>query len=322
MENLEWKLNKKIDELYKNLTETEKDNMFNKHKKTTMQVFIFLSLIFIVVAVYFIISLQETGIYLSIFMFLFSLFLWGYFLYFFYSKKNIEKNKERVIRNILKTEAKRLLGNEKGLGGYKDFLIDKYINLYDASHLSSARLLVDTKHKQFIYAVGGKYSDIIKFKDVLSYEIYEDGNSVVKGSAGRALIGGAFFGVAGALVGSSGKREISNYCQSLKLLVRINNIDQPLLEISFISGKTEKGGFTYKNCLNSLQQICAYFEYMINNKPFEESAKTLNDSAEEKQTIQTKSKKEKLTELKELFDDGLITEEDYNKKKQDILDSE
>lgn len=319
MENFEWKLNKKIDELYKNLSESEKDNMFNKHKKTTMQVFIFLSLIFIIGAVYFIISLQKTGIYLSIFMFLFSLFLWGYFLYFFYYKKNIERNKERVIRNILKTEAKGLLENEKGPGENKGFLIDKYINLYDASHLCSARLLIDTKHKQFTYAVGKKYSDIIKFKDVLSYEIYEDGNSVVKGSAGRALIGGAFFGVTGALVGSSGKREISNYCQSLKLLIRINNIDQPLLEISFIGGKTEKDGFTYKNCLNSLQQICAYFEYMINNKPFEESAKTLNDSVKEKQT---KSKKEKLTELKELFDDGFITEEDYNKKKQDILDSE
>lgn len=319
MENFEWKLNKKIDELYKNLSESEKDNMFNKHKKTTMQVFIFLSLIFIIGAVYFIISLQKTGIYLSIFMFLFSLFLWGYFLYFFYYKKNIERNKERVIRNILKIEAKGLLENEKGPGENKDFLIDKYINLYDASHLSSARLLIDTKHKQFTYAVGKKYSDIIKFKDVLSYEIYEDGNSVVKGSAGRALIGGAFFGVTGALVGSSGKREISNYCQSLKLLIRINNIDQPLLEISFISGKTEKDGFTYKKCLNSLQQICAYFEYMINNKTIEESAKTLNDSVKEKQI---KSKKEKLTELKELFDDGLITEEDYNKKKQDILDSE
>ena len=319
MENFEWKLNKKIDELYKNLSESEKDNMFNKHKKTTMQVFIFLSLIFIIGAVYFIISLQKTGIYLSIFMFLFSLFLLGYFLYFFYYKKNIERNKERVIRNILKIEAKGLLENEKGPGENKDFLIDKYINLYDASHLSSARLLIDTKHKQFTYAVGKKYSDIIKFKDVLSYEIYEDGNSVVKGSAGRALIGGAFFGVTGALVGSSGKREISNYCQSLKLLIRINNIDQPLLEISFISGKTEKDGFTYKKCLNSLQQICAYFEYMINNKTIEESAKTLNDSVKEKQT---KSKKEKLTELKELFDDGLITEEDYNKKKQDILYSE
>lgn len=87
MENFEWKLNKKIDELYKNLSESEKDNMFNKHKKTTMQVFIFLSLIFIIGAVYFIISLQKTGIYLSIFMFLFSLFLWGYFLYFFITKK-------------------------------------------------------------------------------------------------------------------------------------------------------------------------------------------------------------------------------------------
>lgn len=231
----------------------------------------------------------------------------------------IIRDKEKTIKLLLRVKAKKETSiefeEENIKSEFGDFKIDKEIRLYDVSHIRSARLLIDTKRKQFIYAIGKDYSSIIEFKDILSYEVYEDGDSVVKGSAGRALIGGAFFGLTGAIIGSSGKRKVSNYCSSLKLLIRINDIANPQIEITFINSQVEKDSSTYKNCIKSLQEISSYFEYMINSKTLEEP----KSSPTEKPQVESKSKKEQLIELKELFEEGLITEEDYNKKKQDIL---
>ena len=50
--------------------------------------------------------------------------------------------------------------------------------------------------------------------------------------------------------------------------------------------------------------------------------KTLEQSAmikQEEKGIETKSNKEQLQELKEMLDDGLITQEDFEQKKKQIL---
>ena len=173
--------------------------------------------------------------------------------------------------------------------------------------------IVDNKKKKWILLNNLEQEIIYDFSLVSSYEIYEDGNSVVKGSAGRALIGGAFFGITGAIIGSSGKRKIESNCNELKLLIRLNEINSPLIELVAINSPTIKEGVRYKNSIKSLQEICACFEYMINNKTLEESANI------KKEQPKIKSKKEQLLELRELLDEGLITEEDFNKKKQEIL---
>ena len=153
----------------------------------------------------------------------------------------------------------------------------------------------------------------IQFKDVLNYEVYEDGKNVVKGSAGKALIGGAFFGVTGAIIGSSGKRKVNNYCSLLKLLIRINDINTPLIEICFINSACNKDGILYKNYVKSIQETCALFEFMLNDKKLSETNISEN--------VENKSIKDKLIELKQLLDEGLINEEDYENKKKNILNS-
>ena len=327
MENFDKEFDKKLNEKYEKLSEDKRNELYLKQKKVLTIISIIVPIILIVDAIIMLIVMGQENdaelfgmsIFFGIILLIFAIItpIWCY--------KTL-KDKEKTIKMSLKREVKQTIKKEleedKFREEFGDFKIDKDIFVYSVTQLSRVRLLIDIDNKKFVFVFGKKYSKVYDFKNIINYEIYEDGNSVVKGSAGRALIGGAFFGVTGALIGSSGKRKISNYCQSLKLLVRINDIEQPLLEIPFINTKTQKDGITYKNCLNSLQQICAYFEYMINNKTIEESAKTLNDSVEERRNTQTKSKKEKLTELKELFEDGLITEEDFNNKKQDILDSE
>ena len=173
--------------------------------------------------------------------------------------------------------------------------------------------MADYKNKKWLLMNKNNIGRFYDFSIVLSYEIYEDGDCVVKGSIGRSLIGGVFFGIMGAIIAGRGKKNIQNNCNSLKLIIRINEIDNPMIELVAIDAPTSKDSSTYKSRVKSLQEICACFEFMINNKTLEEA--TIIENSQ----IETKSKKEQLQELKELLDDGLITEEDYNKKKQEIL---
>lgn len=60
----------------------------------------------------------------------------------------------------------------------------------------------------------------------------------------------------------------------MKLLVKINDLDCPVLDIPFIDEDTQKQTSKYKDCVESLQEICGYFEFMINNKNLADEIKT------------------------------------------------
>ena len=60
--------------------------------------------------------------------------------------------------------------------------------------------------------------------------------------------------------------------------------------------------------------VCSVLEYILNAKAISE-----NDSVFEEDGSMNKSNKEQLQELKEMLDDGLITQEDFEQKKKQIL---
>ena len=66
---------------------------------------------------------------------------------------------------------------------------------------------------------------------------------------------------------------------------------------------------------NNIQSVCSMLEYMLNEKTLEQSSSVKHV---ENNSIQT-SNKVQLQELKEMLDDGLITQEDYEQKKKQIL---
>ena len=140
---------------------------------------------------------------------------------------------------------------------------------------------------------------------------------MVKGRAGSALIGGAFFGLTRLIVGSSMSREIEEKCNQLKLMIRLNDLDRPQIVITYVDNVAwDKTGFTYRVMKENLQQVCSALEYMMN-------AKTLEQAAAKKPVTQIikedRSLKEQMQELKEMLDSGLITPEEYEQKKKQLL---
>ena len=195
-----------------------------------------------------------------------------------------------------------------------DFVVSKTVPIL-ASGCATIKLIVDNEHKQFIYLSGKHQSKKYKFSDIINYEIYENGHSKVKGRAGSALIGGAFFGLGGLIVGSSMSRNVNEKCNQLKLIIRLNDFDCPQIMITYVDNVDwDKNGTMYRNMKENMQAVCSMLEYMLNEKTLEQSSTVKQEELHTK-----KSNKEQLQELKELLDDGLITQEDFEQKKKQIL---
>ena len=197
----------------------------------------------------------------------------------------------------------------------KDFVLSKTVDFHS---FIPSKLFVDNENKRFIYATSIYQSKKYNFSDIIDYEIYENGHSKVKGRAGSALVGGAFFGLTGLVAGSSMSRKSYEICNHLELIIRINDIDEPQISITFIDNANwNKSSPKYQEMIKHLQKNCSVVEYMMNARTVEQSSITTDQI---KATVaETKSNKEQLIELKELLDDGLITKKDFEQKKKQIL---
>ena len=196
-----------------------------------------------------------------------------------------------------------------------NFIIDKIINI-TTTEWSTTRLLIDNQNKKFILQKRKTCSKTYSFSDLISYEIYENGKSQVQGRAGSALIGGAFFGLGGLIVGSSRSRNIIEKCNQLKLIIHLNDFECPEIVFTYADNADwDKNGAAYKRLKDNIQSVCSMLEYILNQKTLEQSSKV---GLAEQSPIHT-STKEQLQELKELLDSGLITQEDYEQKKKQLL---
>lgn len=236
---------------------------------------------------------------------------------------DIRKDPKELAMQALKKEIQIELFNKynkleldkKKANVVEGFIVSKEIDIM-ASGWSSTKLLIDNQNKKFIYKKGKSFSKTYKFSDLINYEVYENGKSQVQGRAGSALIGGAFFGLGGLIVGSSMSRNINEKCNQLKLIIRLNDFDCPQIVITYVdNGAWDKNGWTYRNLKENLQSVCSMLEFMLNEKTLEQSSTV----KQEEKTSEIKSSKEQLQELKEMLDDGLINQEDFEQKKKQIL---
>lgn len=170
-------------------------------------------------------------------------------------------------------------------------------------------LLIDVENKSFVVKDGNIYTRVITFDELKDYEIFENGNSVVSGSASGALVGGLFFGVGGALAGSNINKRIYDTCSTLQLILKINDLNMPQIIITYLNNRRiSKTSQEYIALRNDLQGVCAIVEYMLNHK---------NDKP---MVVQENKVVDQLRSLKLLLDDGLITQEEYNSKKKIMLE--
>lgn len=153
---------------------------------------------------------------------------------------------------------------------------------------------------------------IFNYADILNYELLEDGNSVSKGGVGRAVVGGALFGGVGAIVGGSTGQKQKQTCTKLQIKITTNNIKHPVEYIDFIIMETRKDNIIYKNAFDSAQKVLSTLDIIFNPK-------TKIVKEEKNVASNSKSLAEQIREYKELLDDGIISKEEFEEKKKELL---
>lgn len=231
---------------------------------------------------------------------------------------------KRYLKREIKPQLKGIVENGQEQQELKTMGFEASKSFTFSTTYSTDKLFFDNTNKQFIALfivrvpgtkVHRQYSKIYKYSDIISYEISENGKQVLQGSVGKSLVGGFFFGLPGAIAGSSVSKQIDDICLQLNLLIRVNDFDNPQITLALIQeGSYEKNSAHYISTKSTLQAACAQLEYIINFKTLEQSA-----VSQSQHTPVEKSSIGQLQDLKEMLDSGLITQEDYELKKKQIL---
>ena len=128
-------------------------------------------------------------------------------------------------------------------------------------------IAVDNEHKKWMLILGEQrkyfYYD---FSDLIKYEVIQDGESIISGTTGGALLGGMLFGVTGAVVGSSGERKISaSNCTNLVINIYINDINNSLYRLPIILTPISKDSVEYRDKVRLVEEIVSVLLYMKEN---------------------------------------------------------
>lgn len=177
---------------------------------------------------------------------------------------------------------------------------------------------VDEKNKKVAFIPRsiswGNPRRVVDYKDIIDFEVIQDNESIVKGGLGSAIVGGALFGDTGAIVGGiTGRRKIAAVVQKLDLIVRINDMENPLIQMSFIKKSVERNSYTYSSILKEVQEALSVLSIIVNDNS--------EISADVPPTIQNNvgSAADEILKYKQLLDMGVITQEEFEAKKKQLL---
>lgn len=154
----------------------------------------------------------------------------------------------------------------------------------------------------------GNVLETYNYSDIINFELLEDGNSVASGGLGRALVGGFLFGGVGAIVGGvTGKKKSKEICSSLKLKITINDMTKPVVYINFIETKIKKDSISYRSFSESAQECLSTFQLICDKQ---------KKTTEPQSTV---SVADEILKFKHLLDDGIITQDEFDSKKKQLL---
>lgn len=175
---------------------------------------------------------------------------------------------------------------------------------------------VDEDHQLWVINKGVFRPAPQKFSDIVSFELLEDNDTVMKGGVGRALVGGALFGGVGAIVGSN-TRKSKSVCNMLRVKITVSNMNIPPQYVDFITSPTKTDSFIYKSAYNDAQRCLSLLQVIcdkVNAAKQEEMSKANTTTAQP-----AFSAADEIMKFKQLLDMGAITQEEFDAKKKQLL---
>ena len=196
----------------------------------------------------------------------------------------------------------------------KQIIVDKsYEFIYTpdiVEHLREYKFIVDKTNKN-IHIFNGKYLTYytIPFSEISECEIVDD--SKIMGQIGSAIGGYLVAGEAGAVVGAM---SASEFCKDYKIIIYCKNIDNPKITLWLLDQKTNRDTYGYKAAKAFAENVLASIKAIVSIGEFD---RTININ--EHKNISYDEQKEQLENTRKLYDNGLITEEEFEAKRKQII---
>ena len=240
------------------------------------------------------------GVFDISFSIIFSLFFIGAF---FFAQKDYD-DKIAKVKKVNDFLDKKLAED--------NFTITKRIDTSDT--INRHVFLVDSNSKRIaIFNYDIESVTYIPFNSIINVELIEDNSTVMQGGIGRAIAGGVLAGGVGAIVGAS-TRSSDDVIRSLQVRIITNNLDNSCNLISIISSpeaKIKRDSGIYKEMFALTQEIYSIVYSIIE----------LNKKAEVgiKNNANGFSVSDRIKELVQLKNQQLITEEEFEAKRVELL---
>ena len=131
------------------------------------------------------------------------------------------------------------------------------------------------------------------------------------------------FGALGALAGASRSKKNQSTCSNLKIKILLNNINQSSLIINLLSKEISTNTQEYENVMKTAEELDGTLNYIVksckDNSNTETSKTSPQINHEKTPTAQQNSIFDLLREYKKLLDENIITQEEFDKKKKELL---
>lgn len=206
-------------------------------------------------------------------------------------------------------------------------------SIFSCNHYSLIAFDEDSKTICVVQSKGNNLSedvgfiiDYYSYKDLLESQLLEDGVSTTKTSRGSqlggALLGGILAGGVGAVIGGlSGKSTTTVGVKSIILQIVVNDTTKPILEIPFLYQDTEieKDTEEYKQALVNATHWHKLVSVLIKQADREDS-EVKGAEPVKNGDVATHSTSDEIRKLYELFQDGILTEEEFNTQKKKLIE--
>lgn len=182
-------------------------------------------------------------------------------------------------------------------------------------------LAIDPKNKRWVLVIPNlPHPYVYKFKELISYELVDDGETTYSSNTGKALVGGLLFGAAGAVVGAASKKKVKTTCKDMHIDLNINVIKSPMQVLQIINdAEISRDSELYKQKLAFAKNVMAMLAYIKENAEPSEPEETHPEQKQLESQQRTGDIYAEIEKLHTLKEKGIITDEEFQKKKRFLL---
>jgi len=161
-----------------------------------------------------------------------------------------DKNKKK------RQEEQKASERQREISNYELLLARSGFKLSKALHFEKHHFAIDT-NANMLNITSNQTSRSFAYKDLVSFEMIEDGQLLTSSGTDKAVAGGLLFGVAGAVVGSTMKKT-TNICSNMQLRIAVNDVLSPSIVVNLISPPgAVKNGIMYTEAFNFAKEVCS-----------------------------------------------------------------